>query len=145
MQSEERSTKFRTFVKAWTEANLAAVDEVMAPNVIYHIPPFPDLSDAGSVKQFIASFNQAFPDDFHISFDEDLVAGNTTVHRWTGSGTFKGESPLLPVPPTGNHTKAFGVHLCRWDGDKCVDVWHFGDWLSWLTGAGVIAPLDRPP
>ncbi len=144
MESDERITNFRKFIEAWTKHNLAVVDELMAPDVVYHMPPFPDFSDTGSLKQFITSFYQAFPDDFQLSFEEDLVAGNTTVHRWAVSGTYKGQSPLLPVPPTGKHTTATGCHLCHWADDKCVEVWHFGDWLGWLQKAGVIPSLDRP-
>jgi SnoaL-like domain len=41
MGSDERITKFRKFIEAWTKHNLAVVDELMAPDVVYHMPPFP--------------------------------------------------------------------------------------------------------
>src|SRR4051812_35633672 len=79
MASEARIKKFRGFIEAWTKRDLARVDELLAPNAIYHMPPFPDFSGTGPLKQFIADFHQAFPDDFRVTFDEDLEAGSMTV------------------------------------------------------------------
>ena len=142
MAAEERIAKFRKFIEAWTRHNLGTVDEIMVPDVIYHMPPFPDFSGTEPLKRFITSFHQAFPDDFQLSFDEDLAAGDATVHRWNVSRTYSGRSPLLPGAPTGRRTTAAGCHICHWAGDRCVEVWHFGDWLGWLQKAGVMPPLD---
>ena len=86
---------------------------------------------------------KAFPDDFEVAIEEDLASGDVTVHRWSESGTYKGQSPLLPVPPTGKRATASGCHLCHWAGDRCVEVWHFGDWLGWLQKAGVMPSLEE--
>ncbi len=45
--------------------------------------------------------------------------------------------------PTGKRTTATGCHICQWVGDRCVEVWHFGDWLGWLQKAGVMPSLDE--
>jgi SnoaL-like polyketide cyclase len=142
VQTELRIAQFRRFIQAWTEGNLATVDELMAPNVVYHMPPFPDFSGTEDLKQFISSFHSAFPNDLQVFFDEDLAAGDATVHRWNVSGSFQGRSPLLSVTPTGKLTTATGCHICHWAGDRCVEVWHFGDWLGWLQKAGAAPPLD---
>ncbi len=143
MSPEERNAKFRRFIEAWTQRNLATVEEVMAPEVVYHMPPFPDFQGTEPLKRFITEFHQAFPDDFRVAIEEDLASGEVTVHRWSVSGTYKGRSPLLPVQPTGKSTTATGCHICRWAGDRCVEVWHFGDWLGWLQKAGVMPSLEE--
>ena len=143
MSPEERSAKFRRFIEAWTQRNLATVEEVMAPDVVYHMPPFPDFQGTEPLKRFITDFHAAFPDDCQVVIEEDLASGEVTVHRWSVSGTYKGRSPLLPVQPTGKSTTATGCHICRWAGDRCVEVWHFGDWLGWLQKAGVMPSLDE--
>lgn len=143
MSPEERTAKFRRFIEAWTQRNLATVEEVMAPDVVYHMPPFPDFQGTEPLRRFITEFRQAFPDDFQVAIEEDLASGEVTVHRWSVSGTYKGRSPLLPVMPTGKRTTATGCHICRWAGDRCVEVWHFGDWLGWLQKAGVMPSLDE--
>ena len=143
MASEERAAKFRRFIDAWTDRKLERVDEVIASNAVYHMPPFPDFQGTKPLKRFITDFRQAFPDDFQVTIEEDLAAGEVTMHRWSVSGTYTGRSPLLPVMPTGKRTTATGCHICRWAGDKCVEVWHFGDWLGWLQKAGVMPSLDE--
>jgi SnoaL-like polyketide cyclase len=143
MALEEKALKFRTFVEAWTKRRLDAVDEMLGSNVVYHMPPFPDFQGTEPLKQFIANFHAAFPNDFQVFVDEDLAVGNATVHRWHVSGTYSGQSPLLPVAPTGKHTSAAGCHICHWAEDKCTEIWHFGDWLGWLQKAGVMPELDK--
>ncbi|MBV8094800.1 MAG: ester cyclase [Acetobacteraceae bacterium] len=142
MQATDRITGFRRFIEAWTQGNLSAVDELMAPNVVYHTPPFPDFSGTEGLKQFISGFYSAFPNDLQVVFDEDLVAGDATAHRWNARGSFKGRSPLLAMEPTGRLATATGCHICHWSGDRCVEVWHFGDWLGWLQMAGAAPPLN---
>src|SRR4051794_25561528 len=142
MAAEGRIGRFRRFIEAWTKGNLATVDELAAPAVIYHMPPFPDLSGTGPLKRFITDFHAAFPEDFQVSFDEDLAVGDATVHRWNVSGRFTGRSPLLSVAPTGKLATATGCHICHWSGDRCVEIWHFGDWLGWLQRAGAAPALD---
>jgi hypothetical protein len=138
---EARHATYHRFIEAWTRRNLAAVDDLFTANAVYHVPPFPDLPGTAALKEFILSFNRAFPEDLGVVFDEELGREDVTVHRWTVSGTFAGASPLLPVPPTGRRTVATGCHILHWSGDRCVEAWHFGDWLGWLQRAGVLPPL----
>ena len=74
--------------------------------------------------------------------DEQVVDGDTTVQRWHCRGTYSGQSPLPPVPPTGRSTQGSGVLMAHWRGGQIAELWHFGDWLGWLTAAGVLPPLD---
>jgi ketosteroid isomerase-like protein len=88
MLTDERSARFHRVIEAWTKQNLAAIDEVMAPDVVYHMPPFPDFSGTEPLRRFIANFRRAFPDDFQVTIEEELAAGDTTVHRWSVGGTY---------------------------------------------------------
>jgi hypothetical protein len=36
----------------------------------------------------------------------------------------------------GRSTQATGVLMARWRDGRIVELWHFGDWMGWLTGAG---------
>jgi hypothetical protein len=48
---------------------------------------------------------------------------------------------LRPGGPPGKHTTAAGAHVLHWSGDEVSEAWHFGDWLGWLTKAGVLPPM----
>ncbi|SDD30395.1 SnoaL-like polyketide cyclase [Geodermatophilus telluris] len=130
-------------VALWEQGDLSAVDEVFADGLVYHGPPFPDM-DRGGLRDFVAAFRTAFT-GIHVQVHEDLVDGTTSVHRWTAEAVFSGTTTLLPgVEPTGNRTTAGGAHLLHWSGDRVSEAWHVGDWLGWLTGAGVLPALPGP-
>jgi hypothetical protein len=31
--------------------------------------------------------------------------------------------------------------MAQWHERRIVELWHVGDWMGWLTGAGVLPPL----
>jgi ketosteroid isomerase-like protein len=125
---------------AWERGDVSGVDEVFSDDLVYHMPPFPDLDKAG-LRDFITRSHQAFS-EFSLEEDELVVDGDTTVQRWHCTGTYSGPSSLLPVPPTGRSTQGTGASVAHWRDGRIVELWHFGDWMGWLTGAGVIPPLD---
>ncbi|MGY1709175.1 ester cyclase [Geodermatophilus sp. SYSU D00758] len=128
------------FVAAWEQGDLSAVDEVFAEDVVYHAPPFPDMG-RGELREFIAAFRAGFS-EMHVQVQEDLVDGSTSVHRWTVGAVLSGATQLLPgVEPTGKATSAEGAHVLHWSGDRVSEAWHLGDWLGWLTKAGVLPPM----
>jgi ketosteroid isomerase-like protein len=130
------------FMAAWEQGDMAAVDEVFAEDVVYHGPPFPDMSRAG-LREFITSFRTGFS-EIHVQVHEHVVDGTTSVHRWTAEAVLSGTTQLLPgVDPTGNRTSAEGAHVLHWSGDRVSEAWHLGDWLGWLTKAGVLPPLPE--
>lgn len=130
---------FSRFGEAWVTVKTDVVDELLPADVLYHLPPFPDM-DREALKGFIALFHQAFP-DFTLTIDEELLDGDSTAHRWHCRATYTGESALLPVPPTGAATEAGGSHVVHWRDERPVEIWHFGDWLGWLQRCGVLPPL----
>lgn len=138
--SKEREAKWDIAVKVWENGDLDSLDQCYSADVAYHLPPFPDM-DLEGLKQFIAGFRMAIP-DFEVTTDEHVFQGNTSAHRWRASGTFTGESPLFPVAPTNQASKASGSHICHWADGKMVEVWHNGDWLGWLQGLGILPPLE---
>ena len=130
---------FTRFGETWVTGKVDVVDELMPADVAYHLPPFPDM-DREALKGFIVAFHQGFP-DFTLNVEEHIVNGDSSAHRWSCRGTFSGKTPLLPMPPTGNATQASGTHIAHWRDGRPVEIWHNGDWLGWLQGAGVLPAL----
>ena len=139
--SKDRAREAMTrFVATWEQGDLAAVEEVFAENLVYHAPPFPDMSRT-ELRDFIAGFRTGFT-EIHVQVQEHVVDGSTSVHRWTAEAVLSGTTRVLPgVDPTGNRTSAEGAHVFHWSGDKVSEAWHIGDWLGWLTKAGVLPPM----
>ena len=139
--SKDRAREAMTrFVAAWEQGDVSAVDDVFAEGLVYHAPPFPDMGRA-ELREFIASFRTGFS-EIHVPVHEHVVDGTTSVHRWTAEAVLSGTTQLLPgVDPTGNRTSAEGAHVLHWTGEQVSEAWHLGDWLGWLTAAGVLPPL----
>ncbi|MBM7804893.1 ketosteroid isomerase-like protein [Geodermatophilus bullaregiensis] len=128
------------FMAAWEQGDVSAVDEVFAEDVTYHGPPFPDMGRT-ELREFITGFRTGFT-EIHVQVHEHVVDGTTSVHRWTAEAVLSGTTQLLPgVDPTGNRTSAEGAHVLHWSGDRVSEAWHLGDWLGWLTKAGVLPPI----
>jgi predicted ester cyclase len=95
------------------------------------------------MKQTIAVYHRGFP-DAHWQVDEMLVANDTVVTRWTGSGTQTGELAGNPsIPPTGKKVSVMGVWIHRLLGGKIAESWDVWDTLGMLQQLGVI-PAPAP-
>lgn len=135
--SDELIRKTNRWIEAWNTGNLDLLDEVFSADVVYHVPPFPDLIGLEAHKRFIADARTTYP-DFNLTLDEIIVQGDESAMRWVWQGTFAGPSASIPIPPTGKHGISLGAHIVVWKNGKVVEAWHVGDWLGLLTQHGVI-------
>jgi ketosteroid isomerase-like protein len=135
----DQAKLMRQLGEVWETGRVDEVDDLLPEDITYHLAGFPDM-DRAALKQFMAGFHQSFP-QFSITVEEDLADGDRSAHRWRCTGTFAGAGGILPVEPTGRETEATGSHVIHWRDGRPAEVWHFGDWLGWLQGAGVIPPL----
>jgi steroid delta-isomerase-like uncharacterized protein len=101
----------------WNQGNLAALDELMAPDAAIHLPTGESVDPAG-LKQFAVAWRAAFP-DWHATTEEFVAEGDRVAERWTGRGTHRGE--LQGFPPTGKHVVAQGSVFYRIDGGRIAD------------------------
>jgi predicted ester cyclase len=130
MMSLDTTAAFDAIAAAWMEGDLAGIDDLMASDVRYHMPPIGQFDRAG-LTDYIAGFRLAYP-DFRVDLDETIADGDRVLWRWHCQATFSGESPAIPMVPTNERTAASGTIVAHFADGKAVEVWHHGDWLSWL-------------
>jgi steroid delta-isomerase-like uncharacterized protein len=126
--------------EAWLEGNLDALDEVYAENYVWHRPPFPDASGLASVKESISSMREAYS-DLQFSYDEMVAEGDSIAYRYTMHGRHTGQSPSLPIPPTGKEVMLTGTVVVHIVDGKIVEEFEFSDYLGFLQQLGVVPPL----
>ncbi len=144
MSTEENKALVRREIEAWNRGNLtellATIDEVYAPDFVYHLPnlPFPGgIRSREDYKQFCTSFLAAFPDLEWII--EDLIAeGERVVVRYTFRGTHQGQ--WRSVAPTGKAMTFTGTLTYRIVDGKAVEAWDNADQLSMLRQFGILPP-----
>jgi predicted SnoaL-like aldol condensation-catalyzing enzyme len=83
------------YKEAWGKGNVAAMDEVMAPNYVEHpslpgLPPGPE-----GIKQALTTYRTASP-DLETTIEDIFAGGDRVALRWSAHGTHLGEWLGIP-------------------------------------------------
>jgi predicted ester cyclase len=148
MSTEENKALARRLIEElWEKGNVAAVDELIAPNIVFHydypadvpVPAELQLS-LEELKQFHSQWHTTFP-DLHCTVELQVAEGDLVVTRWTARGTHKGEYWGLAfkgIPPTGKQVTWTTTEIVRLVDSKMVEYWYNDDFLGRLQQLGVI-------
>jgi steroid delta-isomerase-like uncharacterized protein len=128
------------FFREIDRGNVSIVDELCAPNHLFHTPGSPPL-DATGHKQLLEMHRSAFA-DWTQSIEDMIAEGDKVVTRFTFRATHKGD--LMGIPATGKQIAIAAVAIDRLAGGKIVEEWTVFDSLGMLQQLGV-APLPRAP
>lgn len=135
MSSELNKTNvLRIPLEVFNQGNLAAADEVMAPDYIAHAPAR-TIGGVASFKAFAQAFRTAFP-DLHYTIDDVLAEGDRVVVRATVHGTHQGA--FMGMPATGKSATWSEIHIARLNDGKVVEHWVNQDRMGMLQQLGVI-------
>ena len=128
----------RIFEEVWNRRNPAIIDELMAPEYVHHDVLSPEAFGLDGYRQFSDRYLSAFP-DLKMTIDDEVVAGDRIVTRWTATGTHEGDLPGLPR--TGKKISVTGITIARLSNGKFVESWNNWDALGMLRQLGAI-PSD---
>ena len=133
--SEENKALVQRFVEEfWNQKNMSAADELMAADVVIHMPTG-EVVDLDGLKAFADMWRSSFP-DWHSTFEELIAEGERVAERWTGRGTHQGE--LQGIPPTGKRVEIPGSVFYRIIDGKIVEFRGQLDMMSLMQQLGVI-------
>ena len=123
----------------WGKGDLAAADDLLAPDLTFTYPPPGAAPDREAYKQMVTMFHVGFP---NVQFTaEDMVAeGDKVVVRWTSRGSHTGE--FAGVAPTGRQVTITGISILRIAGEKIVEDWTEENALGMMQQLGVIPAPD---
>lgn len=133
MSADNKALVRRTIDEAFNKGNLAVVDELAAPNYVFHEPTAGDEKGPDGLKQMITMHRNAFP-DLRIAIDDQISEGDRVVTRWTARGTHKGE--LMGIAPSGQQITVTGITISRLANGKCVEEWENYDALGMMRQIG---------
>jgi steroid delta-isomerase-like uncharacterized protein len=141
MATEENKEIVRRMIEeVFNKGDLEVVDDLVAPNYVYHFPGREDIKGSEELKQFAMMIRTAFP-DFHITIDDMVAEGDEVACRYTYLGTHKGE--FVGIAPTGKQFQATGILISHIKGGKEVEVWESIDRIGMLQQIGVIPPMGQ--
>lgn len=133
----------RRFVEDWNRgktAAMAAIDEMIATNIVFHRGTGEDIRGLKDYKQFMSEFYDAFPDN-HMTIDDMVVEEDKGVLRYTLTGTHKGE--YGGIPATNKKVTLSVIQIDRVVGGKIVEGWEMFDTLGFMRQLGVIPMLGK--
>ena len=119
---------------------LALIDEVGAPDLVWHDAP-PGISpDLAGAKQLTTAFWAAFP-DMHVVVEDMIAEGDKVVSRVTVRGTHQGD--FMGIPPTGKQISWTAIAIDRFEAGKFVENWLNADDLGLLQQLGAIPQMAQ--
>lgn len=140
MSEQAKALVLRHHEEVWTRGNLAAVDEIFAPEFIGHHPGQPDWIGPEGVKQAVSRTRSAFP-DFAETVEDVVTEGDRVVTRFTASGTNLG--PFRGSAPTGKRIAMAEMGIFRVVGNRIVEKWGIMDRQGLLNQLG-LGPSGGP-
>lgn len=133
--SEQNKAAIRRWIdEAINQGNQAVLDELLAPDYVYHGPGM-ELRGPEALKQLIVQFRSAFP-DLHIAIDDLVAEGEKVVTRCTATGTHKGE--FMGIAPTGKRMTLPIIVITRFEAGKAVEDWEVYDGLGLMQQLGAV-------
>ncbi|WUW19759.1 ester cyclase [Streptomyces sp. NBC_01463] len=110
------------------------VDEVVAPDVLFHAPLPGDRTGVQAIKEVWTVLLRAFP-DIQVAAEDVIAHGDRIVSRQTVTGTHRGE--YRGMPPTGRSVRYGEIFILRFEGGRIVEIWGVVDVLTQLRQLGM--------
>lgn len=84
-EAESRAVVERVWTDVVNDGNLAAVDELVAADYVYHGPGGYEFTGPNGFRRFITALHEIF-EDLTILVHEYIVDEDRVLSRWTGQG-----------------------------------------------------------
>jgi steroid delta-isomerase-like uncharacterized protein len=127
--------------EVWNQHRLDVIEELFAPEHVYHDPVLGELAGLEGVRRKCSTYLDAFPDG-NVTCDAILAEGELVALVWGYVATHTGE--MLGIAPTGRRARAQGVHLCRIRDGRIVEstvMWNSLNFLQQLGLVKVLSPV----
>jgi predicted ester cyclase len=135
MSTEDNKALVRRTYAVINKRNLKAIDELVDPNYVGHIPAFPPVQVIEGLQQVFSTYLTAFLD--MTGTIEDLIAeGDKVAARLNFRGTHIG--PMMGIPPTGKQVTLSAMNIFRVANGKFFEQWVNSDDLGLMQQLGVI-------
>lgn len=134
MSVEENKVLVREYFEAFTNTDLAWMDERIAPDFVRHDPGLPfEVRGPEGVKRLNSVLLTAFP-DIRLDVEDEIGEGDEVLARLTMRGTHSGE--FMDIPPTGNEVEVPVLDLFRIADGRLVEHWAAMDNLGMMRQLG---------
>lgn len=135
MSADPKDVEIRIPLEVFNQGKLEVIDEVMAPDMIEHMPTPPGMpTGIEGFKIFVRGFREAFP-DLHYEVVQHFSDGDMVTAVAEASGTMKGD--FAGMPATGKTARWTEIHVSRVRDGKVVEHWGVVDLMGMLVQLGL--------
>jgi len=132
---ENKTLAARWTEEIWNQGNMAAVDELCAPNFTFNYA-FPGMPpDRESYKKVVTAYRSAFH-GMHLTNEIVIAEGDKVAIRWRGQSIHQGE--FMGIAPTGKQVTMTGNSIARIEGGKIVEEWTEMDTVGAMQQIGAM-------
>lgn len=132
----------RYFEEVWNRGNVAALDELLAPNYVNHTPSTPDPPRGPEgLESIVLAIRRAFP-DLHYEIKDVIATKDAVVIRVVMTGTHRGD--LFGLAPTGCRVQVDQINIERIRDGRIVEHWRVTDELKLMRQLNT-APCAETP
>lgn len=110
---------------AFSAGDVAGLTEIMASDVVVHMPPLPDLTGIDAYRAAIADLRDALP-NATLTFNAVDTTSAGMVARYTITGTHTGPAVAFG-PPTGKAVSFTGVLVAQTQTGQISELWDYAD------------------
>ncbi len=110
---------------AYNSGAVASLSEILAPDVVVHMPPIPDINGIDAYRAAIADLRNALP-NATLTFNAVTATSEQIVAQYTITGTHTGPS-LAFGPPTGKLAAFSGVMVAHTQNGQISELWDYAD------------------
>ncbi len=137
MTAEQNKATVRRFYQAFEADDQAALNEVLAPDLVAYSHGAPGPQSHEVHVQNIRGWNGAF--ETHFTVEEQIAEGDKVATRVTmraihNRGDFQG------LPPSGKEISVGGITIERIKDGKIVERRVSSDWLGMMQQLGLVPP-----
>jgi len=129
-----REAQNKAIARRFFEASDA---ELLAPDLVVHLPGAPAPLNREALLQEISMFNTAFSDG-HIMVEDQIAEGDKVATRVTWRGIHSGNFQSLP--PTGKQIAMGAIVVQRIKEGKIVEHWPLFDLMGMMQQLGLVPP-----
>jgi steroid delta-isomerase-like uncharacterized protein len=140
MSEDNKALARSSWEEIVNKQNPQAIEEVYAPNFVWHEPD-QDIQGYEQARQFVSAFFKGFP-DINISVEDVIAEGDKAVTRYTIRGTHQGETEEFG-PPTEKQMELKGITIHRFEDGKIVEEWEAYDNLSVMQQLGLVPEQEQ--
>jgi len=127
--------------RVWSQGDLAAIDELYAPDFVCHFLVGPEWRGREGVREAVTNHRRSFP-DWKEEIEDIIAEGDRVVTRFRSSGTHRGE--FQGIPPTGRRVMIPEVAIVRLVDGQIVEQWGFPDIAGLLRQLQPEEPPETP-